>query len=165
MLTKDDIRDALWKECDICVHLFGKLPEGDTSYRPTPKQRSTLELLRYLAHCGISGSRVMLEGTWDPFHDGEKRMAAMPASEFPAAMERQKRELAELFARLSDDQFARQEAKLPTGETVKLGRALLDAPLRWMIGYRMQLFLYAKSAGNHELGTANCWAGIDWPKR
>lgn len=165
MLTKDDIRDALLKECDICLHLFGKLPEGETGYRPTPKQRSTLELLRYLTHCGVSGTRAMVEGTWAAFEEGEKRTSAMPASEFPAAMERQKREIAELFARLTDEQFARQEAKLPTGETVKLGRALLDAPLRWMIGYRMQLFLYAKSAGNHGIGTANCWAGIDWPKR
>ena len=165
MLTKDDIRDALLKECDICVHLFGKLPEGESEYRPSPVQRNTLELLRYLAHCGISGARVVLEGSFEPFHDGVRRTASMPAVDFPAAMERQKRDLAEFFARLTHEQFSSQEAKLPTGETVKLGRALLDAPLRWMIGYRMQLFLYAKASGNHAIGTANCWAGIDWPKR
>jgi hypothetical protein len=26
----------------------------------------------------------------------------------------------------------------------------------------MQLFLYAKQAGNDKLNTANNWAGVDW---
>jgi hypothetical protein len=107
----------------------------------------------------------MVEGKWDAFHENERRSATMKADEFPAAMERQKRELADLFERISEKQFDTQEAALPTGAKVKLGRALLEASLQWMTGYRMQLFLYAKAAGNHEIGTANCWAGMDWPRK
>jgi hypothetical protein len=29
------------------------------------------------------------------------------------------------------------------------------------MAYRMQLFLYAKAAGNHAIQTPNCWAGVD----
>jgi hypothetical protein len=76
-----------------------------------------------------------------------------------------KRELTEIFDRISDLQFDTQEDSLPTGRKVELGRALLEAPLQWITAYRMQLLLYAKAAGNAEIGTANCWAGIDWPKK
>jgi hypothetical protein len=48
--------------------------------------------------------------------------------------------------------------------TAKLGRALLDVPVRWMGGYRMQLFLYARAAGNEEIWTPDCWAGITMEK-
>lgn len=165
MLDKHDIRDVLLKECDICMHLYGKLPKGALEYRPSAGQRSTLELLRYLSYCGIGGARAAFEGKWDAFQEAAGRAAEMPAEEFPAAMERQKREIRDLFERITDAQFATQPASEPTGEKVKLARALLDMPLRWMTGYRMQLFLYAKAAGNAEIGTANCWAGMDWPRK
>jgi hypothetical protein len=89
----------------------------------------------------------------------------MPADGFPAAMEREKREITELFERITDLQFDTQEAVLPTGRNVPLGRALLEAPLQWITACRMQLFLCAKVSGNPDIGTANCWAGIDWPKK
>ena len=44
-----------------------------------------------------------------------------------------------------------------------LGRGILDLPLRFLVGYRMQLFLYAKAAGAPKLGTAECWWGTPWP--
>lgn len=28
----------------------------------------------------------------------------------------------------------------------------------------MQLFLYAKQAGNRDIWTPNCWVGVDWEK-
>lgn len=164
MLDKNDLRDVILKECDICLHLFGKLPKGAESYRPTPGQRSTLELLRYLSHCGESGMRALLDGNWDAWKANEARASTMALAEFPASMERQKRTFVELFEKLTPEQFAKQEATMPAGEKLKLGRALLEGPVRWMTGYRMQLFLYAKAAGAKEIGTANCWMGIDWPR-
>src|SRR5262245_57808347 len=155
MLDKNDLRDVMLKDCDICLHLYGKLPQGALDYRPSPYQRSTLELLRYLTYCGIAGARCLVEGKWDSFTPAADRASDMPASEFPAAMERQKRELTEFFERLTDEQFSTHMTKVPTGATVTLGQGLLQAPVRWLTAYRMQLFLYAKAAGNRELGTAN----------
>ncbi len=164
MLSKSDVLDAILTECDIAVHLHGKLPEGSLEYRPTEGQRNTLDLLRYLSFCAIGGSRAMVEGGWEGYSEVAERSKTMEAADFPAAMERQKNELRGYFAEISDDDFATKDAAKPTGETVKLGRALLDLPLKWMVGYRMQLFLYAKAAGNTEIWTPNCWAGIDWEK-
>ncbi len=164
MLTKDDILDAIHKEMDICLHLFGKLPEGSLDYRPTPGQRSTLELLRYISFCGIGGARCMTEGNWDGYGEVAGRAQDMAAEEFPAAMERQRTEIDALFAGLTDDDLVDRTATDPLGNEAKLGRALFDLPLRWLIGYRVQLFLYAKAAGNEDIWTPNCWAGMDWEK-
>jgi hypothetical protein len=164
MIRKNDLLDVLLNECDICIHLYGKLPKGAVEYRPSPEQRSMLELLRYLTHAGASGTHAMIEGNWSAFTAAQKRTSTMRAEEFPAAMAAQKKELTKLFASISDAQFEEQEAKLPTGETMKLGQALLSAPVRWMTAYRMQLFLYAKAAGNSKLWTADCWAGKDMPR-
>ncbi len=165
MLDKNDIRDMLLKECDVCVHLHGKLPKGAADYRPTPGQRSTLELLRHVAHSSIDGLRGMTDMKWETWEPNEKRLATMRLEDFPAEMARQKKEIVEYFERLTDKQFASQESMLMNGTKTKLAAALLDGPVRWATGYRMQLFLYAKAAGNAGIGTWNCWDGVDDPKK
>lgn len=79
-------------------------------------------------------------------------------------MERQKQAIAGIFETMTPPQCATQEATMPAGEKLELGRALLQGPMRWVTGYRMQLFLFAKAAGAKGIGTANSWMGIDWPK-
>ena len=71
-------------------------------------------------------------------------------------------EIKTILEALSDEEFMTKEAKVPWGETHKLGRALLEMPYRSIVAYRMQLFLYAKQAGNDKLNTANNWNGVDW---
>ena len=65
MIDKDTLCGLMLKECDICVHLHGKIPEGTFDFRLSPGQRSTLELLRYLGYCGIAGIRVSAENSWE----------------------------------------------------------------------------------------------------
>ena len=52
VLTKPELVTALETEVRILLHLAGKLDPPDVDYRPTPKQRSALELLRYLSFMG-----------------------------------------------------------------------------------------------------------------
>ena len=52
VLTKQELNAALQKEVRILLHLAGKLKGDQGDYRPTPKQRSALELLRYLSVMG-----------------------------------------------------------------------------------------------------------------
>ncbi len=54
-----------------------------------------------------------------------------------------------------------RQASLSWGEDFSLGRALIQMPYGCLVAHRMQLFLYAKAAGNHALQTPNCWAGVD----
>lgn len=161
-MRKDDLRDAILHECDIVAHLHTKIPAGQADYRPSAEQRSTLELLRYLAGCGIGSARAMSDGHWDGYKAAMDRAATMTLEDFPALMATQKEELAAFFEGLDDDALAAQEATLPWGEQVALGRALLETTLKWLAAYRMQLFLYAKASGNAAISTANNWAGVDY---
>src|SRR5262245_40707125 len=160
MLGRDDLVWAMALECDIAKHLFGKLPrenwEATLSYRPTANQRSTLELLRYLSYCGIGSCRTCVEGSWDSWQRLVAQSAQLDADAFPAAMDQQKREIAEILAPVTDQELATRTARNPLGRELPLGRALYEMPIRWLVGYRMQLFLYARSLGA-EVETPDCW--------
>ncbi len=161
MITKDQLSAAMLRECDICVHLHSKLPAGALDYRPTDKQRSTLELLRYLAICGIAGLTCMAEADWKRFAEFSERVADMAAADFPAEMERQKASIEAFFVGLNEAALETQAAPLPGGRgTTTLGLAILNGPFKWLTAYKLQLFLYAKACGA-EIGTANAWAGAD----
>jgi hypothetical protein len=159
MSMKDALVASLQHECDIALHLFGQLPPGALAYRPSPGQRSTLELLRYLACCGIGSARWAVEGDLEAYRAEVARVGEFEGSAFPAAMRHQRQALADYLGGLAEEELTTREATLPWGETVPLGRALLEMSLKWMTAYRMQLFLHAKAAGNEDLKTADNWAG------
>lgn len=163
MMGKDDLVAAMGLECDIVRHLYEKLPRANwdatLAYRPTPGQRSTLELLKYLSYCGIGPSRACLEGNWDAWKAAVARAEDLHPDEFGAVMDRQKRDIATLLAPLTDQDLATRRAKNPLGKEMPLGHALYDMPVRFLIAYRMQLFLYARALGA-DVWTPDCWYGI-----
>ncbi|RKY18649.1 MAG: hypothetical protein DRQ55_12780 [Planctomycetota bacterium] len=163
MLTKDDLLQSLLAECDIAVHLFGKLPAGAMDYRPSENQRTTRELLQYLGFCGIGALSAMTDGNWDGYQAWAERLGKRSVDDFVSTMEEQKAALTEAFAQLTEDDMLR-DATLPVGTVVSLERALMETALKWLVGYRMQLFLYAKAAGNDEIWTPDCWVGVSMPR-
>jgi hypothetical protein len=165
MITKDQLAAAMIRECDICLHLFSKLPAGAADYRPSEKQRSTLELLRYLSISGVAGMDCMAHADWKRFGSFSGRAKDMPFESFPAAMAAQKAEIEAFFAGVSEQTLETQEAPMPGGASVPLGVAILNGPFKWLTAYKMQLFLYAKAAGATELGTSNAWRGADMPPK
>lgn len=162
-MNKDDLLSLMQRECDVCIHLHGKIPAGSEGFRFTPKQRSTAELLRYLSFIGLGATRSMLSGNWEPYQALSKVAETETPADFPAAMERQKAGLAATFAEVSDADLVEKNFTLPWGETVSLGKAILALSYASLVAYRMQLFLHAKAAGNDSIGTANCWGGMDQP--
>ena len=52
VLTKAELLSTLQKESRILAHLADKVEPSMVDYRPTPKQRSSLELLRYMTIMG-----------------------------------------------------------------------------------------------------------------
>lgn len=164
MITKDQLAASMLRECDISLHLFTKLTPDAYLYQPSPSQRTTLDLLRYLSICGIAGIHCMSERDWKQFGTFSSRAKDLPADEFPAAMARQKTELATFFKSVSEATLETQDAPMPGGGTLPLGLAILNGPFKWLTAYKMQLFLYAKATGATEIGTGNAWAGVDRPR-
>jgi hypothetical protein len=165
MIAKDDLLALMLRECDLCVHLHGKVPAGKMDFRLTPPQRSTRELLRYLSFIGEAAVRCMSENSWDPYGALQKRAESLEPEGFPAAMERQKEGLRDLFARIEDSDLREKVFELPWKEKAPLGKAILALGYGSLVAYRMQLFLHAKASGNAAISTSNCWGGIDTPPK
>jgi hypothetical protein len=161
MITKEQAAQSLARECDIIIHLFTKLSPEAYDYQPSPEQRTTLALLRYMAVCASAGIHCMVHADWKRFATYSDRVKEMPASEFPAAMARQKQEILDFFASVSEETLLTQEAPMPGGGILPLGAAILNGPGKWLSAYKMQLFLYAKASGATALKTSNLWRGTD----
>ena len=67
VLSKSEFIASLQNEVRILLHLATKIDRSMLDYRPTPKQRSTLELLRYLSMMGPMMIRYCLakDGEFD----------------------------------------------------------------------------------------------------
>lgn len=163
MARKDELLALMLRECDIAIHLHGKVPAGGMDFRFTPPQRSTAELLRYLSFIGLGACRSMLAGNWNAYCELEAAAAQLEPAGFPAAMERQKEGLRAFFAELTDEDLATRTFTQPWGEVQPLGQAITGLAYACLVAYRMQLFLHAKASGNASIGTTNCWGGADEP--
>jgi hypothetical protein len=163
MITREQFLASMRHEVKVITHLAGKVPRTALDWRPTPSQRSTLELLRYLTTAAIVPVRAMIDGNWD--HATEREMAAahVTPEQFPAEMERQMQEIEAAILAVPEEELLTRDATMPWGMPAKLGAALLDAGLKPLVAYRMQLFLHAKQSGAADLGPSNCWVGVDAP--
>lgn len=162
MISREQFIESLLKECEICKHLYTKIPADKFEFRPSESQRSKLELLRYLAVCGSASMHVMLHDSdwklWKPYTDS---VSNMTPEEFPAAMDRQAEEMKKMMNSIPEEDFLTKEVKHPTGATMPLGVGLMRMSYSWLVAYRMQLFLYLKQVGVPDLHTSNVWNGVD----
>jgi hypothetical protein len=164
VLSKTELITALQAEVRIVLHLAGKIDRTKLDYRPTPKQRSTIELLRYLSMMGPTLVRYLKTQA----KDAEMWMTAAAAADRRdcdqaiAAIAAQAAEYAELLGDMSEADL-RVETMGVDGSPTTRGAALVTGVLASCTAYRMQLFLYLKSSGREDLGTMNLWAGIDAP--
>jgi hypothetical protein len=163
VLTKTELGAALEKEVAILIHLAQKFDETSVHYRPTAKQRSSLELLRYLSVMGPALVEAAKNGGFDPSAWQAKMAHAetLDINGIIAALESQKATYAALLRDISDEDF---RAPLQMfGNTSSKGAFIVNLVLGGCAAYRTQLFLYLKSCGREELGTLNLWQGVDAP--
>ncbi|MEQ1856450.1 MAG: hypothetical protein ABL963_08270 [Longimicrobiales bacterium] len=163
VLTKAELIGSLQNEARILVHLAGKVDPAHLDYRPTPKQRSTLELFRYLSMMGPVMVRAAKGGGFDPaaWSEAEKAAAGRSFAETVATIGT----LGDLYAKLlgewSDGDF-RIDLEM-FGNKSSRGAFLVNTVLSGYAAYRTQIFLYLKACGRTELNTMNLWAGMDGP--
>lgn len=164
VLTKSELIASLQNEVRILLHLITKIDRDKLDYRPSAKQRSTLELLRYLSMMGPTIVRYALAPSPD-FAVWTPAAQAADARDFDqavAAIAAQGDEYASLLGDLSDADF-RVEVAGFDGRKVSRGDFIVNAVLCGCAAYRTQLFLYLKACGREELGTLNLWGGVDAP--
>jgi hypothetical protein len=163
VLTKADLIASLQNEVRILLHLSTKVDRQKLDYRPTPKQRSTLELLRYLSFMGPVMVKATRTGGFNP-DDWTAEQRAAEARDFDATVDAIAA-MANTFERtlgaMKDEEF-RAELEMFGRKSTK-GSFLVNTVLSGYAAYRTQLFLYLKACGREELSTMNLWAGMDPP--
>ena len=162
-LTKPELIASLQNEVRILLHLATKIDRSTLDYRPTAKQRSTLELLQYLSIMGPALIDVAKTGRFDPasWTELEKSAAARDFDQTLAAI----REHSDAYqTRLADMSEADLRGEVTLfGSKTSRGAFIVNLVLCGCAAYRTQLFLYLKACGREELSTMNLWAGMDPP--
>lgn len=161
VLTKPELIGSLQHEVHVLLHLANKIDRTKLDYRPTPKQRSTFELLKYLTVMGP----LMVEAAKRGGFDQAAWVAAVQAADARdfdqtlAAIAVQRDTYASAIGAMSDADF-RVEIEIFGRKTTR-GAFLVNTVLCGYAAYRTQLFVYLKACGREELNTMNLWAGVD----
>ena len=163
VLTKSELSTSLQNEVRILQHLITKIDRTAIDYRPSARQRSVHELLRYLSMMGPMLIR-MASGKAD-FAAWKAAAAEADTQSFDqtvAAIAAQKELYATLLADMTDETL-RAEIDNFDGSKTSRGVFIVRYVLCGHAAYRTQLFLYLKSCGCDELNTRNLWGGVDAP--
>jgi hypothetical protein len=163
VLTKEELIAALQNEARILVHLAGKVDKANVDYRPAPKQRSILELLRYMSMMGPTLVTLIKAGTFDMavWAPADAAAKARNFEQAVAAIEKQSDEYSRLLSGWTDADF-RGEVDF-FGAKASRGSHIVFLVVSGHAAYRTQLFLYLKACGREELTTMNLWGGADAP--
>lgn len=167
IITKDELISLLEHEVRILLHLVSKVEPRMLDYRPTPKQRSMLELLQYLVIVAPVQLRIIQSGRFDmdsfrqQWTTEDANAKAMGLKEVTEAIAKQPELIREVVNSLSDADL-RQEMEM-FGIRATRGVFLIRMPESHYVAYRMQLFLYLKSCGVEEISTMDLWAGRSAP--
>jgi hypothetical protein len=165
VLTKDELIASLQNEVRILVHLAGKVDKSKLDYRPSPKQRSTLELLQYMAIMGPTQVSVIQTGVFDRptlskvWAPAEAQAKTLTLEQAISAIQKQSAAYASLLGAWTDADF-RADVDM-FGNKSSRGYLLVNLVLAGHAAYRTQLFCYLKACGRDELSTMNLWGGTD----
>jgi hypothetical protein len=161
VLTNTELIGALQHEVRVLQHLCTKIEPATLTYRPTAKQRSTLELLQYLAVMGPVLVQSALAGGFnqDAWVARSKAAAELPFDELVKSLAAHADEYVKLLSNVPEDAFRKEIEMFGNKSTV--GAFIVFFVLGGLAAYRTQLFCYLKSCGREELGTANLWRGVD----
>ena len=161
VLTKSELIASLQNEVRILLHLASKVDRARLDYRPTPKQRSTIELLQYLTIMGPGLVQAAKAGAFDPavWTAAQQAAKARDFDQTLAAIATHTTAYATLLADVSDADF-RSEIEIFGRKTTR-GAFVVNLVLCGCAAYRTQLFVYLKACGREELSTMNLWGGID----
>jgi hypothetical protein len=164
VLTKSELIGSLQNEVRILLHLASKVEPTMVDYRPTPKQRSTLELLKYLSIMGPGLVQAAKSGGFDRelWVKAQAEAEARDFNQTVAAIAAQSDTYASLISSMSEADL-RLEMDGFDGRKTTRGAFMVNLVLSGHAAYRTQLFLYLKACGRDELSTYNLWAGVDPP--
>lgn len=160
-MYKQHLQNAIVNEMKICRRLYTRIPQDKMDFRPKDDMRSIQELLQYLC---IIGTALPIywqhESDSDFFAAFNKKAAAskqMPHEEFLSVMNDQIELTYKLFDQINEDDLLNKEVTYPWGGKAMFGEAIISSSIKFLTGYKLQLFLMIRMCTNEKLGTADAW--------
>ena len=160
MTHKETLFNVIEKEVGVIKTLSAKITKEILSYSPMEGMRTTLEVMQYLTWCGASTITFFLLD--DPSKAKENYMKFMEEAKsvtpenFKERMDTQLTIIKGCFEKISDEDLISKEVELPWKEPMMLGQAIMETTVKWLTGYKMQLYLYMKQ-NEIKLDTGDCW--------
>ncbi len=160
MYRKADFLKSLKHEVKIIKHLAAQLGEAQLGYRPTPPQRSTLEVIQYLSYAPLATIEYLVSGSWDHYEAMAEAAKQVTPASFAKTIDKQLAAITRKLSKHNDAKILRTTVKSWSGKKMGFGEALIELVLKTATAYRMQLFLYAKASGSAQLTSTDCWQGV-----
>lgn len=161
MITKQQYQESLLHEIKVIKHLATKALPETYDYKPTEGQRTTLELMQYLSHIGGTLLEAVIKEVRPDFAGVGAKAQEVTPENFASHMDAQAEKIKTLLAEMPDADVNKEYDMWGNGHPQTKGVLLIDSILKNMVAYRMQLFLYIKASGRHDIGTAEAWRGED----
>ena len=160
MITKQQYIDSITFELGVIRHLATKIDAAHLDFKPTPKQRSTHELMTYMSTI-FGGAIDMIKAGGDRtvYKAWLDKTPAATLENFAELMKIEEDHIREVVGGMSDEELA--ERVTIYGSERTRAEHLLNGPLKWATAYKMQLFMNLKMSGAEHLNTMNLWAGMD----
>lgn len=167
-MYKQHLLNAIVDEMKICRRLYTKIPPDKMEFRPKGDIRSIHELLQYLCIVGTALPDYWVNGNGiDFFADFEIKAAAsrqMPHDQFLSVMNDQIELIGKLFDRINEEELLNKEVIYPWGGQAPFGEAIIASSIKFLTGYKLQLFSLIRMCTDQKLGTADAWFITDFEK-
>ena len=158
-MYKQQLLQNIQREIFLLKQLAPMIEERDLEYRPAEKMRSTLELMQYLTTIGASMFRLFVKNdlTPDEWTKIREYRKGVNRENFKERLDEQMEQIVAYMHAITEEELSTKEVELPSKEKMILGTAIINAPIKWLAVYRMQLFMYLKMNGREEISTKEAW--------
>jgi hypothetical protein len=158
-MFKQHLLQNLQREVFLLKQLSHLIEERDLEFRPNEKMRSTLELVQYLSGIGATMLRWFVKNDLNPEEWVKIRAhrKTVTLENFRDRLDEQMEEIIMYMNQITENDLNTKEVELPNKEKMVLGSAIINAPIKWLAVYRMQLFMYLKMNGRPEISTKEAW--------
>ncbi|MBS1515854.1 MAG: hypothetical protein JSS63_12525 [Bacteroidetes bacterium] len=160
MTNKQNIFNVIEKEIGVLKALHSKITPEMLSFSPYEGMRTTEEILQYLTWVSSATlSFFLLEDKSkadDVFTNAYENSKSATYENFKQRMGAELIKMKELFEQFTEEDLLTREVLLPWQQPMILGQALMETIIKWLSGYKMQLFIYMKQNGI-KLDTGDCW--------
>jgi hypothetical protein len=158
-MYKQHLLMNLEREIFLLKQLAPIIEERDLNFRPAEKVRSTLELMQYLASIGSVILRWLIRndiGKEDWIKIRDERLT-VNRENFIRKLDVQLDEIRSYMNSITEQDLLTRIVELPNKEKMPLGAAIINAPIKWLAAYRMEVFVYLKMNGRHDISTREAW--------